>query len=141
VEASRRAKTKDGLWLKEKARLIAGAATPAVRLETALDAELTATEVREYKRPNLFTNTPDILHEYLQFGGRAAFQIRLVLAATPGARATVSVRGARRAALVTSEGHNGWIGTSSGTKTRFSTSCTSRRTATATATGWAIFAG
>jgi starch synthase (maltosyl-transferring) len=47
--------------------------------------ELTGTEVREYMRPNLFTNTPDILHEYLQFGGRTAFQIRLVLAATLGA--------------------------------------------------------
>jgi len=47
--------------------------------------ELTGTEVREYMRANLFTNTPDILHEYLQFGGRAAFQVRLVLAATLGA--------------------------------------------------------
>jgi starch synthase (maltosyl-transferring) len=47
--------------------------------------ELTQTKVREYLRPNLFANTPDILHEYLQFGGRAAFQIRLVLAATLGA--------------------------------------------------------
>jgi starch synthase (maltosyl-transferring) len=36
----------------------------------------------EYYRGNLFTNTPDILTEYLQKGGRAAFQIRLVLAAT-----------------------------------------------------------
>ena len=36
-------------------------------------------------RPNLFANTPDILHEYLQTGGRPAFQIRLVLAATLGA--------------------------------------------------------
>ena len=36
-------------------------------------------------RPNLFANTPDILHEYLQNGGRPAFQIRLVLAATLGA--------------------------------------------------------
>jgi starch synthase (maltosyl-transferring) len=41
--------------------------------------------VREYMRPNLFANTPDILHEYLQHGGRPAFQIRLVLAATLGA--------------------------------------------------------
>jgi starch synthase (maltosyl-transferring) len=47
--------------------------------------ELTATEVREYMRPNLFANTPDILHEYLQRGGPPAFQIRLVLAATLGA--------------------------------------------------------
>src|SRR5215471_16294550 len=36
-------------------------------------------------RPNLFANTPDILHEYLQKGGRPAFQARLVLAATLGA--------------------------------------------------------
>jgi len=47
--------------------------------------ELTRTPVREYMRPNLFANTPDILHEYLQTGGRAAFQVRLVLAATLGA--------------------------------------------------------
>jgi len=44
--------------------------------------ELTTTEVREYMRPNFFANTPDILHEYLQHGGRPAFEIRLVLAAT-----------------------------------------------------------
>jgi starch synthase (maltosyl-transferring) len=44
--------------------------------------ELTQTPVREYMRPNFFANTPDILHEYLQTGGRAAFQIRLILAAT-----------------------------------------------------------
>jgi len=47
--------------------------------------ELTQTDVREYMRPNLFANTPDILHEYLQHGGRTAFQVRLVLAATLGA--------------------------------------------------------
>jgi starch synthase (maltosyl-transferring) len=47
--------------------------------------ELTQTEVREYMRPNLFVNTPDILHEYLQLGGRPAFEARLVLAATMGA--------------------------------------------------------
>ena len=47
--------------------------------------ELTQTEVREYFRPNLWPNTPDILTEYLQFGGRPAFMIRLVLAATLGA--------------------------------------------------------
>jgi starch synthase (maltosyl-transferring) len=33
-------------------------------------------------RPNFFVNTPDILHEYLQKGGRPAFDARLVLAAT-----------------------------------------------------------
>jgi starch synthase (maltosyl-transferring) len=47
--------------------------------------ELTQTDVREYMRPNLFANTPDILHAYLQRGGRPAFQSRLVLAATLGA--------------------------------------------------------
>jgi starch synthase (maltosyl-transferring) len=44
--------------------------------------ELFLTDVREYLRPNFFVNTPDILHEYLQTGGRPAFQARLVLAAT-----------------------------------------------------------
>ena len=39
--------------------------------------ELTHTEVREYLRPNFFANTPDILHEYLQHGGRPAFEVRL----------------------------------------------------------------
>jgi starch synthase (maltosyl-transferring) len=47
--------------------------------------ELTQTDVREYLRPNLFANTPDILPEYLQYGGPGAFQVRLVLAATLGA--------------------------------------------------------
>jgi starch synthase (maltosyl-transferring) len=47
--------------------------------------ELTSTAVRDYMRPNLFANTPDILHEFLQLGGRPAFHIRLVLAATLGA--------------------------------------------------------
>ena len=36
-------------------------------------------------RGNLFANTPDILPEFLQYGGRPAFMIRLVLAATLGA--------------------------------------------------------
>jgi len=44
--------------------------------------ELTKTEIKEYFRPIFWTNTPDILPEYLQHGGRAAFIIRLVLAAT-----------------------------------------------------------
>jgi len=35
-----------------------------------------------YYRPNFFANTQDILHEYLQVGGRPAFEARLVLAAT-----------------------------------------------------------
>jgi starch synthase (maltosyl-transferring) len=44
--------------------------------------ELSQSECREYLRPNFFTNTPDILPPYLQTGGRPAFQVRLVLAAT-----------------------------------------------------------
>jgi starch synthase (maltosyl-transferring) len=44
--------------------------------------ELTRSESRDYMRPNFFANTPDIDPEYLQFGGRAAHQIRFVLAAT-----------------------------------------------------------
>lgn len=44
--------------------------------------ELVGTEVSEFYRPNFFANTPDILPEYLQFGGRSAFITRLVLAAT-----------------------------------------------------------
>jgi len=47
--------------------------------------ELCQTEVREYLRPNLFANTPDILHAFLQQGGRPAFMVRFVLAATLGA--------------------------------------------------------
>ncbi|TLS44225.1 alpha-1,4-glucan--maltose-1-phosphate maltosyltransferase [Streptomyces montanus] len=35
-----------------------------------------------YMRPNFFVNTPDILHEFLQRGGRPAFELRAVLAAT-----------------------------------------------------------
>ena len=37
---------------------------------------------REYYRPNVWPNTPDILTEALQYGGRPAFMSRLVLAAT-----------------------------------------------------------
>jgi len=47
--------------------------------------ELTQTDVREYFRPNLWPNTPDILPEFLQVGGRPAFMVRLILAATLGA--------------------------------------------------------
>ncbi|TQM70631.1 alpha-1,4-glucan:maltose-1-phosphate maltosyltransferase [Actinomadura hallensis] len=43
--------------------------------------ELTTPPTATYMRPNLFTNTPDILNEYLQHGGRPAFEIRAVLAA------------------------------------------------------------
>jgi starch synthase (maltosyl-transferring) len=49
---------------------------------TAYLIDLTQGPARDYMRGNLFANTPDILHEYLQTGGRAGFQIRLVLAAT-----------------------------------------------------------
>jgi starch synthase (maltosyl-transferring) len=44
--------------------------------------ELTTTEAREFFYPNFWPNTPDILTEYLQVGGRPAFMSRLVLAAT-----------------------------------------------------------
>ena len=44
--------------------------------------ELSRSEMKEYFRPNFFTNTPDILPEILQQGGRPAFKFRLVLAAT-----------------------------------------------------------
>jgi starch synthase (maltosyl-transferring) len=44
--------------------------------------ELTRTEVTDYLRPHFFANTPDILHEYLQRGGKPAFEVRLILAAT-----------------------------------------------------------
>lgn len=47
--------------------------------------ELAQPPIREFFRPNLWPNTPDILTEYLQHGGRAAFQARLILAATLGA--------------------------------------------------------
>ena len=47
--------------------------------------ELTQTPVAEFFRPNLWPNTPDILPEHLQHGGRPAFMARLVLAATLGA--------------------------------------------------------
>jgi starch synthase (maltosyl-transferring) len=44
--------------------------------------ELTQTEMSEYFRPNLWTNTPDILPFVLQEGRRPAFMIRVALAAT-----------------------------------------------------------
>ena len=44
--------------------------------------ELAYSGEQDYFRPNFFANTPDILHEYLQRGGRGAFEARLVLAAT-----------------------------------------------------------
>jgi len=47
--------------------------------------ELRVSGVREYFRPNLWPNTPDILPQFLQYGGRPGFMIRLILAATLGA--------------------------------------------------------
>lgn len=44
--------------------------------------ELTQSEVAEYFRPNVWPNTPDILNEFLQVGGRPAFVSRLILAGT-----------------------------------------------------------
>ncbi|MCW2857621.1 MAG: alpha amylase catalytic sub domain protein [Marmoricola sp.] len=40
-----------------------------------------ATETAHFLRPNFFVNTPDILHEFLQYGGPPAFRIRATLAA------------------------------------------------------------
>jgi starch synthase (maltosyl-transferring) len=45
-------------------------------------AELTQSDAKEYFRPNFWPNTPDILPEHLQYGGRPAFLIRFLLAAT-----------------------------------------------------------
>ncbi|GAA3794855.1 alpha-1,4-glucan--maltose-1-phosphate maltosyltransferase [Streptomyces phyllanthi] len=47
-------------------------------------AGLNGEESAAYLRPNLFVNTPDILHAYLQYGGRPAFAVRAVLAAMAG---------------------------------------------------------
>jgi len=44
--------------------------------------ELSAPAMADFFRPHLFTNTPDVLPEYLQTGGRPAFRVRLLLAAT-----------------------------------------------------------
>lgn len=52
---------------------------------TQFMTELTQTEVREYFRPNLWPNTPDILPQYLQYSGRPGFITRFALAATLGA--------------------------------------------------------
>ncbi|HEX2100645.1 MAG TPA: alpha-amylase family glycosyl hydrolase, partial [Candidatus Synoicihabitans sp.] len=47
--------------------------------------ELTRTSVKEFFRPNLWPNTPDILPQYLQYSGRPGFIVRFLLAATLGA--------------------------------------------------------
>jgi starch synthase (maltosyl-transferring) len=44
--------------------------------------ELCSYPIREFFRPNFWPNTPDILPEFLQYGGKPAFVIRLILAAT-----------------------------------------------------------
>jgi starch synthase (maltosyl-transferring) len=44
--------------------------------------EITSPPVSDFFRPNVWPNTPDILNEYLQKGGRPAFMARLILAAT-----------------------------------------------------------
>ncbi len=44
--------------------------------------EVTQTDVSEFFRPNFWPNTPDILPEHLQYGGRPAFVMRLILAGT-----------------------------------------------------------
>ena len=49
---------------------------------TEYGTELAEGPSKEYLRPNFFANTPDILPRHLQEGGRPAFRIRLVLAAT-----------------------------------------------------------
>lgn len=46
--------------------------------------ELLSRPIVDFFRPNFWANTPDILHEYLQTGGRIAFMIRFILAATLG---------------------------------------------------------
>jgi starch synthase (maltosyl-transferring) len=55
--------------------------TTAAELRTYL-LELTETELAEILRPAFFPTTPDVLPQYLQTGGRAAFRVRLLLAAT-----------------------------------------------------------
>jgi starch synthase (maltosyl-transferring) len=44
--------------------------------------ELTRSDLRDFFRPNFWPNTPDILPEHLQYGGRPAFILRYLLAAT-----------------------------------------------------------
>jgi starch synthase (maltosyl-transferring) len=51
---------------------------------TAYFTSLSQSPLADFLRPNLWPNTPDILTEFLQHGGRPAFIIRLILAATLG---------------------------------------------------------
>ncbi|MCD4534463.1 alpha-1,4-glucan--maltose-1-phosphate maltosyltransferase [Nocardioides sp. cx-169] len=52
------------------------------RWELELYLKELASESDHLMRPNFFTNTPDILHAYLQYGGPAAFKVRAAIAAT-----------------------------------------------------------
>ena len=54
--------------------------------------ELNEPPVRDFYRPNPWPNTPDILPEHLQFGGRSAAMSRLVLAATLSATYGITAR-------------------------------------------------
>ena len=58
-------------------------ATRSAELDRVLHRADAAPTVREYFRPNFWPNTPDILPEYLQHGGRPAFAV----AARPGGHA------------------------------------------------------
>jgi len=49
---------------------------------TSYMEELTTPPISDFFRPNFWPNTPDILHKVLQDGGRPAFELRLILAAT-----------------------------------------------------------
>ncbi len=49
---------------------------------TTYFTELSQSPLSDFLRPNLWPNTPDILTEFLQHGGKPAFMIRLILAAT-----------------------------------------------------------
>jgi starch synthase (maltosyl-transferring) len=52
---------------------------------TAYATEVASSPVAEFFRPNFWPTTPDIFPEHLVYGGRPAFAIRAVLAATLGA--------------------------------------------------------
>ena len=58
--------------------------TTAAELQQYFE-EITKPPVSDFFHPNLWPNTPDILHASLQTGGRPAFMQRLILAATLGA--------------------------------------------------------
>ena len=58
--------------------------TEKAELQTYFE-EITKPPVTDFFHPNIWPNTPDILHASLQTGGRPAFMQRLILAATLGA--------------------------------------------------------